>query len=124
MGEFLRSPIGWIVFLIIVAFVLKPVRNFLVGAAVHQANVDTATILRTSADALKKNPADYDALMKRGDAYITMFQANLAVGDFTAAIALRPKSADAYLKRAAAYEALGEQALAQKDRDTANSLGH
>lgn len=52
---------------------------------------------------LAQNPEDYNALVKRGNGYNGLENANSALADFTAAIKIRPGSTEAYVSRGAIY---------------------
>jgi hypothetical protein len=124
VGGFLRSWPGFIVLLVIVAFVARPIRNMLIGTAVNSSVQGTSQTITDSNAALQANPKDFDALVKRGDAYMVVFRTDKAVEDYTAAIALRPKSAELYRKRAAAYDALSNADGAKQDIEAAKALEH
>jgi hypothetical protein len=62
---------------------------------------------------------NYDALIQRGDAYWTLLKGELAIADYTSAIAVRPQSPETYEKRAIVYDSVGKTDLAQNDRDAA-----
>jgi tetratricopeptide (TPR) repeat protein len=122
IGAALRSPIGFFIFLVLVAVVFKPVRDLVMGAAVVNQIDNTHQAITVNTAKLKQNPKDYDALINRGDAYMVMFKSNLAAEDYSAAIAVRPISAEAYRKRADAYKALSDNVNAEKDLQKAATL--
>jgi hypothetical protein len=126
VGKMLKHPAGFIIFLVLCAVVFKPLRDIAIGAAVNKQVDSISSDLETSTQKLKANPKDYDALIKRGDALMVVFHTDGAVADYTAAIAARPGSAEAYRKRAEAYKALNDSAAEQKDLQMAEKLelGH
>lgn len=67
----------------------------------------------------KLNPSEDDAFRLRGDCFLKLNQFEKAVSDYSEAIS-RDKAGniDAYASRAIAYEKLGRQDLAQKDKQT------
>jgi tetratricopeptide (TPR) repeat protein len=58
----------------------------------------------------------------RGYAWMRLGQYQKAIADFTEAIRLNPKYANAYQNRAAAYRALGQTAQADEDLAKAVAL--
>ncbi|MEI9994268.1 MAG: TonB family protein [Rhizomicrobium sp.] len=67
-------------------------------------------------------PDTAEAYISRGYARANRGDLDGAVADFSAAIALAPKSAAGYSARAAAYDHLGKRVLARFDYDTAKTL--
>lgn len=67
-------------------------------------------------------PTDADGLVRRGAARAARQEYELAVADFSRAIALQPKDGDAYLQRALARRRLHQDALALQDFDQAIAL--
>lgn len=124
LGQFLRSRWGMrICFFTIIPLAIFG-RNLFMGAAVRTVLTDSTSTISDTTIALRQNPRDCEALVKRGDAYMVVFRAKQAVDDYSSAIAIRPHSADLYRKRAAAYEALAKLEEARKDRQTADSFSH
>ena len=78
--------------------------------------------IQSASATLASDPKNYDAYIKRGDAYWTKTLMNDALTDYTSAIAINPNGADAYDKRANIYDAMTSYDLAKKDRDKAASL--
>src|ERR1043166_6649657 len=72
--------------------------------------------------AIKLEPKSSAAYYNRGRANLVRKQFKLAEGDYTKAIELEPNNPDSYSGRAALYEAMGENAKAQEDRDRAARL--
>jgi hypothetical protein len=58
-------------------------------------------------------------LLKRAAANLELKRHDQVIADATLALSLPPPSAQAYLLRAAAYDALGKRALAEADRQRA-----
>lgn len=67
-------------------------------------------------------PTDADGLVRQGSAHAARQEYELAVADFTRAIALQPKDGGAYLQRALARRRLNQDALALQDLDQAIAL--
>ena len=80
--------------------------------------------IKEASETLGKDASNYDALMKRAEAYQVGFNSSRAIADYTSAIAIRSGSAEAYQKRADVYEAMGDMDNARKDRETAARLNH
>lgn len=78
--------------------------------------------IETQTKVLEKNPADYEALVSRGDAYWTEGMMSQAFVDYSSAINANPNIPAAYEKRAIIFDAKGEYDHAKKDRDTAADL--
>jgi len=72
--------------------------------------------------AIAVHGSNYDDLIKRADAYWTQLKTPQAIADYTAALSLRPRSREAYEKRAIAYDAMGNYDLAKQDRTAAADL--
>jgi tetratricopeptide (TPR) repeat protein len=72
--------------------------------------------------AMRYNPTSLVALVERGRAYMQLHEPDRARDDFTAAIEHWPHSPEAYLERAAVFEADGQKALADQDRNRAREL--
>ncbi|MBN2023908.1 MAG: tetratricopeptide repeat protein, partial [Pirellulales bacterium] len=60
----------------------------------------------------------------RGDAYRLKHEYDSAIADFTEAIRLDPKDADAYYFRGLAYKSKGQRAAAERDLAKAKRLGY
>jgi hypothetical protein len=123
MGSFLRSGIGLAVVLALFAWFGKPIRNMLVGAAAGQVVGDTTKTLKETDLELKVNPKNFDAHVRRSGALIVLFRNKEAIDECTMAINARPKSKVGYLKRAEAYESMGDMDSGKKDRETASVMG-
>lgn len=65
--------------------------------------------------AIELNPLSADAFNGRGVTYMTLYEPNQALPDFTAAIEIRPSFVTAINNRRYAYESLGEIARAIDD---------
>jgi tetratricopeptide (TPR) repeat protein len=102
--------------------VAKVALNMWTGTAIRGTVGDAKTTIRQETALLDSNPNNYDAYMKRGYAYYTMFNSDRAVADYTSAIALKPYLAEPYKKRAMVEYALGQNDQAQKDEATASHL--
>lgn len=72
--------------------------------------------------AIELDPNDATFYSNRGAAYKNLEQYDKAIEDYTRAIQIDPKYKKAYLNRADAYSAIGEEALAEADRKTAEGL--
>ena len=72
--------------------------------------------------AIELEPNDATFYSNRGVAYKCLEQFDKAIKDYTWAIQLDAKYKKAYLNRADAYSAIGEDALAEADRKTAEGL--
>jgi tetratricopeptide (TPR) repeat protein len=72
---------------------------------------------------LAADPDDLQALLPAAELHLRSGAAERAVAAFTRALRLEPRLAAAYRGRAAAYERLGERALAERDRRTLAGLG-
>ena len=59
----------------------------------------------------------------RGLAYAKKGEVELAIADYTKAIALKPDYADAYYRRSKAWLRLGETEKAKSDMKTASKIG-
>jgi tetratricopeptide (TPR) repeat protein len=96
-----------------------------VAAAVFfskKALADADEDLKTANTALQQNSQDYDAYLKRGDAYWTKFMLDPAIADYSTAIALHPERSDAYDKRANVYDMQKRFGEAQSDRKRSKEL--
>lgn len=72
--------------------------------------------------AIELDPNDATFYSNRGAAYKNLEQYEKAIEDYTRAIQLDAKYKKAYLNRAEVYSAIGEEALAEADRKTAEGL--
>ncbi|HEY9790729.1 MAG TPA: hypothetical protein V6D22_10045 [Candidatus Obscuribacterales bacterium] len=107
-------------------FLFYMVAKFMLGAWEHAAIKgtvsDAKTTIRQESAFLETNPNNYDAYMKRGYAYYTMFNSDKALADYTSAIALKPYLAEPYKQRAIVEYSLGQNDLAKQDEATASRL--
>lgn len=119
-GAFIRSPIS----VIILLYFLARGVDMLAQAGIKHLASDARNTIAATTNTLKQDPNNYDALVKRGYAYYVLGKWDMAVNDYTAAIAVQPRLAEAYRKRADAYDAMSNSDTARKDRETAASLSH
>lgn len=73
---------------------------------------------------LRSDPNNYDLLMQRAERYQQHFDSYKAIDDYTHALEVRPKSIEAYKKRAEVYDVLCQTISAQNDRAAAAALEH
>jgi multidrug transporter EmrE-like cation transporter len=78
--------------------------------------------IRRDTSAVHANASDFDALVRRGDAYWASFDCKHAVDDYTNALKLRPDAAEVYRKRATVEEAMMHSDEAAKDWEMAKRL--
>ncbi len=71
---------------------------------------------------LLENPASVAALIGRGRAHAAAGKTELALADFSAAIAIAPDRSEAYYRRALVFESLGKLAEAEADQESAHSV--
>lgn len=88
-------------------------------AASGQAEEAIALLTKT----IRLNPHFWQAFQRRGSLYLRGNSLDGAVEDFTAAIRLAPEEAHLYALRGQALDRLGDDRAAQKDHETAVSLG-
>ncbi len=71
---------------------------------------------------LLENPLSVAALIGRGRANAATGKTELALADFSAAIAIAPDRSEAYYRRALVYESLGKLAEAGADQESAHGV--
>ena len=77
----------------------------------------------TGQEKLSNDRSKSDYFTQRGIAYLGKHEIDRAIADFGEALRLYAKNVSAFNNRARAYEAKGDTASAQADRDAAKQLG-
>jgi hypothetical protein len=124
IGQFMGSKagIGVVIFLILV--IGRPLGNAIQRTLIRHTINDNSQAITDANSALQANPNDFDAHVKRADAYMVIFRADKAIEDYSAALAARPNSAAVLRKRAAAYDAMSDGGDSKRDIEAAKALEH
>ncbi|WP_022661005.1 tetratricopeptide repeat protein [Paucidesulfovibrio longus] len=104
------------------AFAFGPGDEFFLAGVELDARGRPAEAVEAYTEAIKRCPADYEAFLNRGAAYVLLEQYELAIGDFTEVIRLHPADTDAWYNRGACWTEMGRYAEAVKDYDEALRL--
>jgi len=120
-GDFIRKPSGYIILLVSI-IVLGFCREGIIDMLTGKIEKNAASTIKTETDVLSADPQNYDALIKRGDAYWATEETKLAFDDYSSAIKANPALPIAYEKRAIMYDAMSNFESAKQDRQTAKSL--
>ncbi len=121
-GKFIQTPKGLFT-LLIVGGLFNSFRGDLTMMMIDSCQRQARGTIQTETDNLSRNPQDYEAYIRRGDAqWAEQMYAGPAYKDFSAAIKLYPQRPEAYEKRALMSDAMGNYAAANADRETAAKL--
>lgn len=99
-----------------------PKNNYLSKGVNLESKNKNKEAVKVYSSGIKPGTTNSCAFEYRGNAYKSLGDFKLAVGDFTKAINLSPTERRFYLGRAACYEHMNSSALALKDLDTATYI--